>query len=78
MSIMNRRNALVGWLTWITAKRVLKQKAKQAAQGESSHRVRNVMLAGAAAVAGLVWFWHRQDSEDEFDDPTVAADLDES
>ena len=75
---MNRRNALVGWLTWITAKRVLKQKAKQAAKGGSSHRLRNFMLAGVAAGAGLIWWRHQQDAEGELDDPTVAADLDES
>ena len=33
MSIVNRRNAVLGWLTWLTAKRVLKQKAKAAVPG---------------------------------------------
>ena len=33
MSIFNRRNAVVGWLTWIVAKRVLKKKAKDVVPG---------------------------------------------
>jgi hypothetical protein len=28
MSIFNRRNAFIGWATWLVGKRVLKRKAK--------------------------------------------------
>jgi hypothetical protein len=31
MSILNRRNAVVGWATWWLGKRVLKRKARAAA-----------------------------------------------
>ena len=39
MSIFNRRNALIGWATWVVGKRVLKRKAKSAIQrnAETKH-----------------------------------------
>ncbi len=33
MSIFNRRNAAVGWLSWLVAKRVLKKKAREVVPG---------------------------------------------
>jgi hypothetical protein len=68
MSIVNRRNAVVGWLAWLTAKRVLKRKVKAAVPGtvEGSRRPNKSALATAlAALGGFVWFWRRQSSGDE-------------
>ena len=68
MSILNRRNAVVGWLTWLTAKRVLKRKAKAAVPGtvEGSKRPNKGAIAtGMAALGGLLWFMRRKSSEDE-------------
>ena len=65
MSIFNRRNAVVGWLTWLTAKRVLKRKARQAVPGtvEGSKRPNKGAIAtGLAALGGVLWFWRRKGS----------------
>jgi hypothetical protein len=68
MSIFNKRNAVVGWLTWLTAKRVLKRKARQAVPGtvEGSKRPNKGAIAtGLAALGGILWFWRRKGSGDE-------------
>jgi hypothetical protein len=68
MSIVNRRNAVVGWLTWMTAKRVLKRKARAAVPGmvEGTRRPNKGALAVLAAVlGGLLWFWWSKSSSDE-------------
>ena len=65
MTILNKRNAVVGWLTWITAKRVLKRKAREAMPGtvEGSKRPNKSAIAtGLAAIGGLLWFWRRKSS----------------
>ncbi len=67
MSIFNKRNAVVGWLTWITAKRVLKKKAKDAVPGtvEGSKRPNKGAIATLlAAVGGVLWFWRKKSSDD--------------
>ena len=67
MSMFNRRYALLGWLTWIGAKTVLKHKARQAVPGtvEGSRRPnKGAIAAGLAAVVGVLWFW-RKSSDDE-------------
>ncbi|MDX6439346.1 MAG: hypothetical protein QOF45_1929 [Gaiellaceae bacterium] len=67
MSILNRRNAVVGWLTWLTAKRVLKKKAREVVPGtvEGSKRPNKSAIAtGLAAVGGLLWFWRRKSPDD--------------
>ena len=66
MSIMNRRNAVIGWLTWLTAKRVLKKKAKEAVPGtvEGSKRPnKGAIAAGLATLGGALWFWRRRQGE---------------
>lgn len=68
MTIVNRRNAVVGWLTWLTAKRVLKRKAREAVPGtvEGSKRPNKGAIATAlAAVGGVLWFWRRKSSDDQ-------------
>ena len=67
MSMFNRRYALLGWLTWIGAKTVMKHKARQAVPGtvEGSRRPnKGAIAAGLAAVVGVLWFW-RKSSDDE-------------
>jgi hypothetical protein len=73
MSIFNRRNAVLGWLTWVGAKQVLKKKAREAVPGtvEGSKRPnRGAIAAAVAAVAGVVLFWRHKRSDDE---PTPPA-----
>ena len=74
MSIFNKRNAVLGWLTWVGAKAVLKRKAREAVPGtvEGSKRPNKAAIAaGLAAVVGLLWFW-RKSSDDE--QPPAPAD----
>ena len=59
MSILNRRNAVLGWLTWLSAKSLLKHKAKSAVPGtvEGTRRPNKGAIAtGVAALGGLLWF----------------------
>jgi hypothetical protein len=67
MGIFNRRNAVVGGLSWLVAKRVLKKKAKDAVPGtvEGTKRPNKGAIAtGLAALGGMLWFWRRKKSDD--------------
>ena len=71
MSMFNRRYAVLGWLTWIGAKTVVKHKARQAVPGrvDGSRRPnKGAIAAGVAAVVGVLWFW-RKSSDDELPPP---------
>jgi hypothetical protein len=71
MSILNRRNAVVGWLTWLTAKALLKRKARQALPGtvEGTKRPNKGAIATAVAAAvGVLLFWRRKRSADTDDE----------
>jgi hypothetical protein len=74
MSIFNRRNAAVGWLSWIVAKRVLKKKAKDVVPGtvEGTKRPNKSAIATAlAAVGGVLWFRRKKSSDDELPPPSI-------
>jgi hypothetical protein len=65
MSILNRRNAMIGWAVWQVGKRAMKRKAKAAVPSidtETRRPNRAAMLLGAAAAAGAALvFWRRHD-----------------
>ncbi len=71
MGIMNRRNAMLGWMAWQVAKRVLKRKAKAAVPGTIDDSMRPnrsailllSLLAGVAAVVAKRLF----DEDDELE-----------
>lgn len=66
MGIVNRRNAVLGWLAWTVGKRAMKKKAKDAVPGtvEGSKRPNKpAILAALAALGGLVLFWRRRSGE---------------
>ena len=68
MAIFNKRNAVVGWLSWLVAKRVLKKKARDVVPGtvEGTKRPNKGAIATAlAALGGLLWFWRRKGGDDE-------------
>ena len=72
MAIFNRRNAVLGWISWLVAKRLLSKKAREAVPGtvEGSRRPNKAAIAGAlAAVGGVLWFWRRKSSDDELPEP---------
>ena len=65
MSIVNRRNAMIGWATWTTVKRVAAMKAKRAApsrdqgskQGKRGKKKAVKLVAVVAAAGGALVFW---------------------
>jgi hypothetical protein len=63
MSVINRRNALLGWAAWTVAKQVAKQKARKRVGADDGGARRIVVPAAAAAAAatilGAVFFWRR-------------------
>ena len=65
MSVLNKRNALLGWAVWNVSKRMAKQKAKSAATKDSS-RVPNkrAIAAGMSALGGALWYWRRRAGDD--------------
>jgi len=67
MGIVNRRNAVLGWTVWQVGKRVAKRKAKAALPGvdaESRRPNKPAIVAGLAAVGGVLMFWKKKSSDD--------------
>jgi hypothetical protein len=67
MSLVNRRNALLGWAVWTATKRMAKQKAKSAATSDGSRMPsKRAVAAGIAAGTGaLLFLKRRMNSDDE-------------
>jgi len=60
MGIVNKRNAVLGWLTWRVGKRVAKKKAKAAVPTvEGGKPNKPAIAAGVAAVLGGLLFWRK-------------------
>ena len=71
MGIMNRRNAVLGWLAWTVGKRVMRQRAKSAAPGlESGTKRPNraAIVSAVVAVGGALLVWRRLRSGGPSDD----------
>jgi hypothetical protein len=67
MSILNKRNAVLGWSVWQVTKRIAKRKAKEAAPGRADDTRRpnkGAVVSALAAVGGALWFWRRKRGED--------------
>jgi hypothetical protein len=68
MSIMNRRNAMIGWAAVTIGKRLAKRKAKAAIptiDAETKRPNRPAMMLGAlAAAGGALLFWRRRGAGD--------------
>jgi hypothetical protein len=63
MSILNRRNAILGWTAWQVTKRVAKRKVKEAVpgRGDDARRSRKgTVVSALAALGGALWFWRRR------------------
>jgi hypothetical protein len=61
MGIVNRRNAVVGWLAVKAGKRVAKKKAQDVVP---SARTGGVVAGAIAAIGGALFFWrHKHSSE---------------
>ena len=66
MGVVNRRNAVVGWVVWNVAKRVVKRKAKAAIPSvDLESRRPNAPLIAASVLAAAggavgIWLWSRR------------------
>jgi hypothetical protein len=63
MSVLNKRNAVLGWSVWQVSKRVAKRKAKQAVPGrvdDTKRPNKGAVVSALAAVGGALWFWRRR------------------
>ena len=68
MSVINRRNAVMGWLAWGVGKRVLKKKAKGAVPSVDTETKRPNKSAVAlliASAAGALTFWRKRTGGDD-------------
>ena len=62
MTVLNRRNAMIGWAVWKLGKRAMKRKAKGAVpaiDAETKRPNKSAYAAAAAVVAGALVFWRR-------------------
>jgi hypothetical protein len=64
MTIFNRRNALLGWLTWTATKKYAEQKARSAAGVEGRRSKRGLVLGAVAAAGAVLFFWRRKGDEE--------------
>ncbi len=63
MGIVNKRNAVLGWLTWNVGKRAARKKAKGAVpaiEGGRPNKPAVGLAAGMAAVGGMLLFWRKK------------------
>ena len=68
MGVFNRRNAAVGWVTWLVGKRVLKKKAKSAVpaiDSESKKPNKSAIALLVAGAAGALTFWRKRSGDDD-------------
>jgi MYXO-CTERM domain-containing protein len=68
MGIFNRRNAAVGWVTWMLGKRVLKRKAKSAVptvDPATKRPNRSAVALLFAGALGALTFWRRRSGDDD-------------
>ena len=69
MTIVNRRNAVLGWLTWQGVKTVGKKKARAAVPGRGAYAglnksaIASIAASIAAAVGGALWFWRKKSEQ---------------
>ena len=74
MSVLNRRNAMLGWTVWQFAKAMARRKAKQAVPGVDTEKKRPNKPAIAAALLGVgaaLMFWRKRASSDDASEPPV-------
>jgi hypothetical protein len=71
MKIVNRRNAVAGWVALAVGKRVVKRKARAAVptvDPETRKPNRSAVLLGLAGVFGALAFWRKRSGDSELDE----------
>jgi hypothetical protein len=67
VSILNKRNAVLGWAVWQVSKRAATRKAKQAVPSRAGDKRRpnkGAIASALAVVGGAVWFLRRKRGDD--------------
>jgi hypothetical protein len=80
MSIVNRRNAVIGWLTWTVGKRVVAKKAQRvipSRNGGTGTAKKKVVTSAAmlAAVAGALAVWKAKHGDSTDHDSIASEEL---
>jgi hypothetical protein len=67
VSILNKRNAILGWSVWQVGKVAAKRKAKQAMEPKDTSRKKKggAVFSAMAAAGGALWFWRRRRGDGE-------------
>lgn len=68
MGVLNRRNAVFGWVAYNVGKRVIKQKAKNAVptiDTESKRPNKSAIALAVAGAVGLLTFWKKRSDGDD-------------
>lgn len=64
--MLNKRYALLGWLTWRFGKRMAARKARAAVPGVEERRPnKGLIFSALAAVGAVVFFWRRRGDADD-------------
>jgi hypothetical protein len=64
VGVFNKRNAMLGWMTWQMGKRVAAKKARSAVPGvEEGRPNKGLIVSALAAVGAVVFFWRRRSDE---------------
>jgi hypothetical protein len=63
--MLNRRFAMLGWLTWQVGKRFARRKARAAVPSLDAGRPnKGLIVLVLAAAAAVLFFWHRSPDDD--------------
>jgi hypothetical protein len=65
MSIVNKRNAVVGWLVLKLGKRAAKKKAQGAVPDARTGGIAAGALEGLAGITGALLFWRKKRGTDD-------------
>ncbi len=60
MSIVNRRNAIVGWVVLKAGKRAAKKKAQEVGVQVPTARTGGAVAGALAAITGVILFWRKK------------------
>ena len=69
MSIVNRRNAVIGWAVWKVLKRAMRRKAQAAKPSVEGGRPNKPLIAATAtgATVGALTVWRKRHGGDDGD-----------
>lgn len=67
--MLNKRYALLGWLTWRVGKRMAARKARAAVPAvEEGRPNKGLIVSALAAIGAVVFFWRRRGSGETADE----------